>query len=287
MLPVMVLAAGLGTRLRPLTEHRAKPLVPVGDRPALAHVLDRLHAAGATRIVVNAHHHAAQVRAFVEGLGPGAGVSLSEETALLGTAGGIACAAPLLGEGDVLVWNGDILADADVASLVDAHQAPSQATLLVQPLPAGRGPVGVDAQGRVVRLRQDRFGAEATGGDFLGIHVLGRRLRERLPASGGLVEDVLVPALARGEEVRAVLFDAPWQDIGTIPTYVAANVAWLRARGVERWVGPGAQVDPGVVLEASVVGEGAVVSGTGFVVRSVVWPGARAVAPLADAVVTS
>jgi len=84
MLPVMVLAAGLGTRLRPLTEHCAKPLVPVGDRPALAHVLDRLRAAGATRIVVNAHHHAGQVRAFVEGLGPGAGVSLSEETDLLG-----------------------------------------------------------------------------------------------------------------------------------------------------------------------------------------------------------
>lgn len=283
MLPVMVLAAGLGTRLRPLTEHRAKPLVPVGDRPALAHVLDRLRAAGATRVVVNAHHHAAQVRAFVEQVG----ASLSEETELLGTAGGIARAAPLLGEGDVLVWNGDILADVDVADLVAAHRAPSQATLLVQPLPAGRGPVGLDVHGRVVRLRQDRFGAEATGGDFLGIHVLGRRLRERLPAAGGLVEDVLVPALSRGEEVRAVLFDAPWQDIGTVPTYLAANVAWLRERGIDRWVGPGASVDPGVVLEASVVGAGAVVTGSGFVVRSVVWPGARAVAPLADAVITS
>jgi mannose-1-phosphate guanylyltransferase len=287
MLPVMVLAAGLGTRLRPLTEQCAKPLVPVGDRPALAHVLDRLRAAGATRIVVNAHHHAAQVRAFVDALGAGAGVSLSKETALLGTAGGIAHAAPLLGEGDVLVWNGDILADVDVAALVAAHQAPAEATLLVQPLPAGRGPVGLDAQGRVVRLRQDRFAPEATGGDFLGIHVLGRRLRERLPESGGLVEDVLVPALARGEEVRAVLVDAPWEDIGTVPAYLAANVAWLRARGLERWVGPGASVDPGVVLDASVVGAGAVVTGTGFVVRSVVWPGARAVAPLADAVVTS
>ena len=287
MLPVMVLAAGLGTRLRPLTDHRAKPLVPVGDRPALAHVLDRLRAAGATRMVVNAHHHAGQVRAFVEGLGAGSGVSLSEETELLGTAGGIARAAPLLGEGVVLVWNGDILADVDVAALVAAHRASSEATLLVQPLPAGRGRVGLDAGGRVVRLRQERFGAEATGGDFLGIHVLGRRLRQRLPASGGLVEDVLVPALGRGEQVGAHLFDAPWQDIGTIPTYLAANVAWLRARGLERWIGPQASVDPGVVLEASVVGEGAVVTGTGLLARSVVWPGARAVAPLSDAVVTS
>jgi mannose-1-phosphate guanylyltransferase len=289
MLPVMVLAAGLGTRLRPLTDRRAKPLVPVGDRPALAHVLDRLRTAGATRIVVNAHHLAEQVRAFVEGLGAGAGVSLSEEPSLLGTAGGIARAAPMLGEGDVLVWNADILADVDVAGLVAAasHQAPSQATLLVQPLPAGRGSVGLDVHGRIVRLRKESFGPEAAGGEFLGIHVLGRRLRERLPASGGLVEDVLVPALGRGEEVRAHLFDAPWEDIGSVPTYLAANVAWLRARGLDRWVGPGARVDPGVVLDASVVGAGAVVSGEGFVVRSVVWPGAHAVAPLADAVVTS
>lgn len=288
MLPVMVLAAGLGTRLRPLTERRAKPLVPVGDRPALAHVLDRLREAGATRIVVNAHHRAEQVRAFVEELGAGAGVSLSEEPSLLGTAGGIAHAAPLLGDGDVLVWNADILADVDVAALVASHQAssePAAATLLVQPLPAGRGPVGLDVQGRVVRLRQERFAAEATGGDFLGIHVLGARLRERLPASGGLIEDVLVPALARGEIVGTHLFDESWQDIGTVATYLAANVAWLRARGLDRWVGPGAQIDPGVVLDASVVGAGAVVSGAGFVVRSVVWPGAHAAAPLTDAVV--
>src|SRR5580693_8036978 len=137
----MVLAAGLGTRLRPLTDQRAKPLVPVGDRAALAHVLDRLRAAGVPHAVVNAHHHADQVSAFVRG--GSWDVRVSEERELLGTAGGVAHARALLGGGDLLLWNGDILAEVDLAALVGAHVAShvassvgsrSSATLVVQPL---------------------------------------------------------------------------------------------------------------------------------------------------------
>src|SRR5258706_15827748 len=102
----MILCAGLGSRLRPLSDWRAKPLVPVGDRPAVAHVLDRVRAAGAPRVVVNAHHRADDVRAFLP-----RDIALSHEADLLGTAGGVAHAASLLGDGDVVVWNGDILAD--------------------------------------------------------------------------------------------------------------------------------------------------------------------------------
>jgi mannose-1-phosphate guanylyltransferase len=281
----MVLAAGLGTRLRPLTDVRAKPLVPVGDRPALAHVLDRLRAAGATRIVVNAHHRADDVRAFVAAQ-PG-GVTVSEERDLLGTAGGLAHARALLGEGDVLVWNADILADVDVRALVKGHAVgDAAATLVVQPLAAGAGSVGLDDDGRVVRLRKERFGAEASGGEFLGVHVLGGRLRARLPTRGGLVEDVWVPAISRGETLRAVPHGGTWHDVGTVATYLAANRGWLAERGLENWVGPGVRVVAGVTLDACVVGEGAVVEGSGVLSACVVWPGARAVAPLRGAVVT-
>src|ERR1019366_6180162 len=100
VVPAMVLAAGLGTRLRPLTDHRAKALVPVGDRPALAHVVNRLRAAGISRVVVNAHHHLDQLRAFASGEA-GLHPALSEETDLLGTAGCIAHAKAVPGEGDV------------------------------------------------------------------------------------------------------------------------------------------------------------------------------------------
>jgi mannose-1-phosphate guanylyltransferase len=278
----MVLAAGLGTRLRPLTDVRAKPLVPVGDRPALAHVVDHLRAAGVRRIVVNAHHRAHDVRDFAASLADT--VAVSEEHDLLGTAGGIAFARPLLGDGDLLLWNGDILAGVDVAALVSAHA--SEATLVVQPLAAGQGPVGLDAEGNVVRLRQERFAEEASGGQFLGISLLSASLRTHLPDRGGLIEDLFVPALRRGATLRAFLFQGPWHDIGSLPAYLAANLAWLEARSLPAWVGSGADVAEGVTLDRSVVGEGARILGSGPVSRCVLWPGTTAHAPLADAVVT-
>jgi mannose-1-phosphate guanylyltransferase len=280
----MVLAAGLGTRLRPLTDRRAKALVPVGDRPALAHVVDRLRAAGVSRIVANAHHHLPQLRVGLRALAtPGTDLLLSEEPDLLGTAGGIARAAALLGEGDVLLWNADILADVDVPALLAAHR--DEATLVVQPLERGQGSVGLDDAGRLVRLRRESFAAESRGGQFLGVHVLGRALRARLPAQGGLIEDVYLPALGRGEILRAHLFEGPWHDIGTMESYLAANLAWLAARGLARWIGPGAHVGEGVAIEGSIVGEGASVTGRGRFSRCVVWPGVSAIAPLEGRVI--
>jgi mannose-1-phosphate guanylyltransferase len=282
VLPAMVLAAGLGTRLRPLTDLVAKPLVPVGDRPAIAHVLDRLRAGGAARLVVNAHHHAAQVRAFASSQPD---LAVSEERELLGTAGGVAQAAPLLGEGDVLLWNADILADVDVGALMAAHA--SAATLVVQRLPAGQGTVGLDPAGRIVRLRAERFAQEATGGQFLGVYVLGASLRARLPPRGGMIEDVLLPALARGDTLRAFAFEGAWRDVGTVASYLDANADWLTRLGQESWIGPGARIGEGVVLDRAVVGPGASVAGRGPVTRSVVWPGAHATAPLDRQVVTA
>ena len=282
-LPAMVLAAGLGTRLWPLTDTLAKPLVPVGDRPALAHVLDRLRAAGIERLVVNAHHRAGDIRAFAKTLP--FEVAVSEEHELLGTAGGIAFARTLLGEGDIVLWNGDILAPVDVAAVAASRVA--DATLVVQPLGKGKGPVGLDERGRVVRLREERFAEEAAGGDYLGISVLSASLRAQLPERGGLVEDLLLPALRRGARVQAYLFGGAWHDIGTVPAYLAANRAWLRGHGITHWVGPGARVAEGVSMRDSVVGEGATVLGTGTVSGSVVWPKATARAPLTDEVVTA
>ena len=226
--PVLVLAAGLGTRLRPLTDWLPKPLLPVGDRPAIEHILSVVRPIGGP-IVANAHHRAADLRAFVEA--SAGDVVLSEEAHILGTAGGLARAADLLGAGDVLVWNGDILASIDPGHLVRAHAeaGDAEATLAVRPLPRGEGNVGVDASGHVVRLRGETIApGEVRGGAFLGIHVVGERLRAALPPEGCLVGDVYLPALRRRQTLR--VFEAPdiaWQDIGTLADYVAANQAWL------------------------------------------------------------
>jgi mannose-1-phosphate guanylyltransferase len=281
----MVLAAGPGTRLRPLTDWVAKSLVPVGDRPALAHVFERLAAADVVRVVVNTHHRADDVRAFALTCGPT--IAVSEENDILGTAGGVARAATLLGGGDVLVWNADVITDVDLRSLVSLHGSNGAvATLVIQPATRGRGPVGVDERGRVVRLRGEQFGDEVRGGEFLGISLVGAELRARLPAHGCLVGDAFLPALRSGATLGSIAHDGRWYDIGTIGSYLAANLAWLDARGLKHWAGEGTQVPREVRLDRTILGRDARVSGSGPIDRCAVWPGASVAAPLSDAVVT-
>jgi len=279
MTSAMVLAAGLGTRLRPLSDWRAKPAVPVGDAPAMVQVLRALRAAGLARIACNTHHRAADVRSLAEA----EGVFVSHEEDLLGTAGGVAGARGFLGPGPVLVYNADILAPGlDLVRLTASLRG--EAVLAVRLGPKDSGNVGIDAHGRVVRLRKQSFGVEAQGGEFLGIHVLGAGLA--LPRVGCLVGDVYLPALARGVELSAFPVDTPFFDVGSLEGYAAANDAWLSARGLDAWVAGDAEVGEGVRLERSVVGARARVTGSGVVARCVVWPDAHVMAPLSDAVVT-
>jgi NDP-sugar pyrophosphorylase family protein len=325
-MPVMVLSAGLGTRLRPLSTWIAKPLAPVGDRPALAHVLDRVRAFGGP-VLVNAHHHADQLRAFLEREAPN--VLISEEKELLDTAGGVRRALEVLahappsllarrGAGGVefpasgkagasagagasasagpsaseplLVWNGDTLLTLDLPALRTAHSltpGPTGATLVVRPSATPDGNVGLDATGRVVRIRREAvLPGEVRAADFLGIQVLGSELYARLPERGGLIEGFYLPLMAEGVLVRAWETDAPFHDIGTLATYLEANLAWLEERGVGSFVAEGASVAPGVTLVESIVGRGASVEGQGALSRCVVWPDAHAVAPLEGAIVT-
>ncbi len=282
MLPAMILAAGLGTRLRPLTDFLPKPLVPVGDRSVLAHAVEGLRRASVGRLAVNAFH----LPAAVEDAAGRLEVEVSTEHELLGTAGGVAHAKGLLGPGSVVIWNGDVVADVAIEALVRAHEALApEATLVVMPRPGREGNVGLDDEGRVVRLRQDSVGPEVRSADFACVQVLGGDLRATLPGRGCLVADVYIPALRRGATLRAIEHAGAWHDIGSLAAYLEANIAWLRARATRTWVGPGAGVAPTVTLEEAVVGAGASVTGSGHVARSVVWPGAHARASLEHAIV--
>ena len=283
----MILAAGLGTRLRPLTLELPKPLMWVGDRPMVAHLAERLAAAGIGEAALNTHHLAGAFS--VERLaGLPVRLSVIHEPAILGTAGGVANAAPLLGEGDVVVWNGDILADVDVAALVAAHRSMGRmATLAVAPRAAGEGTVGLDERGCVVRLRGERFGAEAAGGDFVGIQVMSAAMRRRLPRAGCLVGDGYLPLLREGGRLASFAVGGAWDDVGTIAAYLAANARWLERGGRAAYVGEGAVVAGGVDVRGSVIGAGAAVGGAGAVRGAVIWPGARAEAPLEGVVVTA
>ncbi|MCL2778762.1 MAG: sugar phosphate nucleotidyltransferase [Polyangiaceae bacterium] len=277
----MVLCAGFGTRLLPLTRDMAKPMLPVGDKPVILHILDRVRLAVPSRIVINVHYRAGDF----DKLEGEQGLAISRETELLGTAGGLAHAASMLGKGDVIVWNGDILSDLDPRDLVFAHTSgEASATLAVRPRPAGEGNVGIAADGRIVRLRDQRFGDEARAGEFLGVHVIGQELRNRLVKKGCAIGDVYIPAIDRGERLEAYEVFASYCDIGSLASYLDANLAWLAAHSLREWRAKGAIVK--APIDGSVVGARACIEAP--LRRSVAWPGAHVPPgePLDNVVVT-
>jgi mannose-1-phosphate guanylyltransferase len=284
----MVLCAGFGTRLRPLTDERPKPLLPLGDRTLLDHVFDGLAPHGLLPAIVNAHHLAEIFRVITRGWPSIARVT--QELSIRGTAGGVAWARDYLGPPPVLVVNGDVLASYDATAALAATPADG-VCLVLAPRPAGAGNVGIDVEGRVVRLRGERFGEEVGSGDYLCAMGLGEGALEALPEEGCLIGDLTLPLLRRGAPVRTC-FGAPnWSAPGdSIANYLDANLAWLaRRHGGEAggaWAGAGAHVAENVELVSSIVGAGADVRGEGRLERVVVWPGAQVFAPLRDAVVT-
>jgi len=273
---VMLLCAGHGTRLRPLTSELPKPLVPLGDRPLLAHLTRQLVTAGVPRVALNAHHLSDKFTNLNNQLGIEADVIIEHQ--ILGTAGGVAGARTQL-SAPVLVWNGDILCRPPIAELLAQRQP---MTLLVAPREIGQGSVGLGVGGRVVRLRGEVFGRELRGGDYVGIAVLGQQVLDDLPAQGCLIGDVALPRLRASLAVDSLGFAGEWSDLGSLERYLGANLEWLG--GAASWIGAGAQVADSVILERSLVGSGARVSGAGRLQRCVVWPGAAAQAPASDCI---
>ena len=284
MASAIVLCAGFGTRLRPLTEELPKPLVPVGDRSILEHALGRLSRAGFSEIVINVHHLAEAFEPVLARSRSLPTVRVVVETRIRGTAGGVAGARAHLSSAPVLVWNGDILVDPPLDPLLVGCE-PHSFCLGVAPRGNGEGTVGLDADGHVVRLRGERFGREVRSGDYVGVLSLGATLRDSLPEQGCVFADSALPLLRAGATVRSVAVTTAWTDAGDAPGLLAANVAWLRTRGLDGFVADSAEVARGVRLEESVVSTDARVVGQGALTRCLVCPGATAVAPLRDAIV--
>jgi mannose-1-phosphate guanylyltransferase len=293
MTSALILAAGFGTRLRPLTLERPKPVVPVGDRPLLAHVAAACRAAGIGTLVANAHHEHAKLSSVIDDLE--LSIQVMVEAEIRGTAGGVAGARRHFEPGAVLVWNGDILTEPPVAQLLALATERDAQVLAVSPRPAGEGTVGMDDAGRVVRLRGRVFGRETQAGDYVGVMALGPGVVVRLPEQGCLLGDVALPDLAAGRPVLTVPSTAPWSDLGDLKAYVAANFAWLDSFlaslhqssiiNHQSWMAPGVSVPPTIRVERSLLGSGATLSGSGALREVIAWPGAPVVAPLERAVV--
>ena len=227
----MILAAGLGTRLRPLTDTTPKPLVQLGGRTLLARIAARLRGAGARRLAVNAHHLPQRIAAAAHGLAGFDEIRVFIEPVILGTAGGIANAREFFrDEPHVLLHNGDVEADTDLGALVADHLATgAAATLLLADWPPVNS-VLLGGDG-VVRDVGGRAGAAARDGDrsltYTGVAVLAARFLDDLPDGPGALADALLSWI--GREPGAVRGVAPaglgWSDLGTPGRYLEALLA--------------------------------------------------------------
>jgi mannose-1-phosphate guanylyltransferase len=302
----MVLCAGLGTRLRPLTARCPKPAVPVCGVPLVRFSLGLLAGAGVRRAVVNVHHLPREMEAAARAAADELALelSVSEEPVIAGTGGALRQARPLLAGADaVVVVNGDVLFDVDLGAALAAHAATGAlATMVLMAMPPGAAYAAVeaDAAGRVRRIA-GRFGPGGDGLEpwhFPGVHVLSPALLDLVPDEPfecDVNRHVYPPLMASGR-VRRVLSAGAWSDLGDPRSYLAANLDVAAGRlplgrfgGLARppRVAPDAVVEAGAeVGEDVVIGAGCRVGAGARLRRAVLWPG-TAVAPgevLVDAI---
>ncbi|HTM22717.1 MAG TPA: NDP-sugar synthase [Kofleriaceae bacterium] len=319
MTRAMLLCAGLGTRLGPLTTDRPKPMLPMVDLALVRYGVALLVGHGIRDLVVNTHHAGDTLeRELGDGAALGARILYSHEPELLGTGGALKQALPLLdpdGSDEPFVsMNGKLVFDLDVTALLAAYRADPQAIgmMVVRRVPdaADWGAVRVEANGGRLRVRDVFAGGEHM---FCGVHVTRASTMRRLPDGEACsIRQGYLPWMHAGEPVAA--FDAGdvyFAEHSTPDRYLAGNLALLRGARLRHPPGPLRGVDlmahvdatavihhPVRIAEGAHVGEGAVVGpdavvgahaviDPGAVVeRAVVWRGARVTGTVRDAIVT-
>lgn len=277
----MILAAGLGTRMRPLTLLRAKPALPVLNRPLIHWTLERLARAGVTEVFVNLHHLGASItRAIGDGSAFGVRVRYSRERTILGTGGGPRKVRHLLGDEPLLLVNGDVLFDFDLRALLAQHtrsRAAATLALIPNPDPRRYSAVVMRRDGRIASLAGLPRPARGRPWLFTGVQVLDPRLLQRLPAGpSDTVRHLYAPLVGEGAKVMGWKTTGAWFDFGTPRSYRDSQIALPRsflARG--RRIEPSARLAPGAVVRRSVVGRGCVVAAGALVEDSVLWEGVR------------
>jgi NDP-sugar pyrophosphorylase family protein len=286
----MILAAGYGTRLWPLTEDRTKPAIPFLGRPLVGYVAEYLGQYGFTDVVVNLHHRPESVRAAL-GDGSRFGVRLEyiEEPVILGTSGALDNARHLLEGERFVVINGKIITDINLASALATHRRTNAlATLVLRPntgrerfsvvethdgLVTGFGGMPAPAQASDnVPDNNDNEGAPLM---FTGIQILEPRIFDYIPRGvfSHSTTDVYPQAISRGERVVAHVSEGKWYELSTIPRYLEISLALLAEEGRERDTGEGCvvsreadvreallwnevTVEPGARVRRAILGDG-------------------------------
>lgn len=223
-----ILGAGLGTRLRPLTDDTPKPLLPVDGRPIITYALEHLQTIGIRRFIINTHHLANKyAQAFPDGNWRGIPIAFRHESVLLETAGGIKNIEDLIvGEENIVVYNGDIITNLPLMPLIAGHFEQKTEVTLALRSSGHLLNVNIDSNGFVCDLRHILQNPGIRSCLFTGIYIVQKRFLQRLTAGRPLS---IVPVLA--EMIRnnyqsvggIVLDDGIWHDPGTLEEYKKLN----------------------------------------------------------------
>ncbi len=261
----MILAAGLGTRLWPLTADRAKPAVPFLGKALVTHAAELLAAHGFSKAVVNTHYQPESVRAALPTGASPLEVAFSHEVQILGTAGGIAQAIEqglLAPDRPLLVMNGKLYTDLDLSAALEAHRSSGAAvTMVLRPNPEREAFREVLVEGgRVVG-----FGARQPDSEaallFTGIHILEPQVLASIPRGrfSDTVADTYPPLIAAGRVAAHIEARGRWWELSTLERYLDLHLC-AAAEGL----GP-----------SVVIGAGATIAASAQVHRSVLWPHAK------------
>jgi len=262
-----ILGAGLGKRLRPLTDSLPKPLVPLFHKPLAEWAIEACEALGCKRFAINTHHLPEKWLGF----GGARDIAFFHEPVLLETGGGLKNIEGWVEEGSLLIHNGDIFSSMDLRKLIDAHENSGKEVTLALRSKGGEKRISLDENGDVEDVRSEVRGLAGTH-VFTGIYCVKKEFLERIPA-----EEVISVIPAFQELVReggiggVVLDEGDWMDLGDVESYLAAH----RELSLQESVHPEAVIAEGAIVEKSVIGRGAVILQGAKIVNSVIWPYSR------------
>ena len=283
-----VLAAGLGTRLAPLTDHTPKPLIPVLNIPSLFYSFFLLKQAGITEIICNIHHHGNVIRRYIESTNlNGITITFSEEPEILGTGGGLKKCEKLLGDDDFILVNSDIITDIDFKALVTQHHrsgCPGTLTLFDTPEAATIGYVGVE-NGLVKDFRDIRKTGLASSFIYTGVAVLSPKIFRFMKAEFSGIVNTGFTGLIDNGGLSFYRHEGLWMDIGTMQSYWLANIdtpslmnnlaqPMKRGLGISpHLIAPDAIISTDAILSRSVIGKGCTIGRECTIRKSVLLPG--------------
>ncbi|MBI5102723.1 MAG: phosphotransferase [Nitrospirae bacterium] len=275
-LNLFVPAAGLGERLRPITDHIPKPLLPILGKPVIERVLERFTPLQVEKIGINTHYKADQITKWAEGSPFSKDIVLFHEKKILGTGGALKNASGLLGKSVFIVHNADIISDIDIPRLLEAHMSQGNlATLAVHDHPEFSN-VWLDDKGRPTFIGRDapaRVPAYVKKA-FTGIAVYSPEFPGFLPDGESSVVDAWLIASESGARVGTLdVTGCRWTDIGTPQAYAKALFDELAREGETVYIGPEFACDRVEAGLCTVIENGSEIVGRASLERAVLLPG--------------